>query len=76
MNTKDLKINNFYRLIVSGELITIDSKNDLITIDIGKVCKIHSIGELIEAYWIDDIFKPILIESDEFCRLFSPANVA
>ena len=44
--------------------------NDYLDYSKGKICKVHSTGNTIEAYWLDDIWNPIMIGKEDFLKTF------
>ncbi len=59
-----------WELTTDNVLFTINEQGKLISFKKGKICKVHGSGETIEAYWLDDIWKPITISKDEFVKYF------
>lgn len=64
-------INNIYELIKDDVLMTMTEKG-LVNFKAGKECRVHSVeNDVVTAYWLDDIWKPIIISKDEFDEYFA-----
>ena len=69
MRKTEILINQLWELTTDDVLMTIEN-DKLVNFKKGKVCKVHSTGDKIEAYWLDDFWKPIIISKKEFLQYF------
>lgn len=63
-------ISNIYELTKDNVLMTM-TENGLVKFKAGKECRVHSVEKgVVTAYWLDDIWKPIIISKEEFDEYF------
>jgi len=48
--------------------------NDYLNFNKGKICRVHITGHTIEAYWLDDIWNPMMVNKKEFLKNFKLCN--
>ena len=60
--------------LLTNNEISINQKwrltNDHLDYSKGKICRVHSTGNKIEAYWLDDCWNPLIIGKDKFLETF------
>jgi|TARA_B110000285_G_C15100478_1_gene604713 hypothetical protein len=63
--------------MVNNEILILQNwtlKNNYLNFNKGKICKVHSTGNTIEAYWLSDIWNPIMLSKKEFLKNFKLSN--